>query len=91
SIALKEEFNRFLAEIKADGTYDAMVKRWHEDVGASMPEITNPDPVGELNIGIVSDIGLPFAAKSEGQWRGFDVELGSQCDAQQKQKYKNTC
>ncbi|MDP2236210.1 MAG: transporter substrate-binding domain-containing protein, partial [Bacteroidales bacterium] len=47
SIALKEEFNRFLAEIKADGTYDAMVKRWHEDVGASMPEITNPDPVGE--------------------------------------------
>lgn len=81
SAELREEFNRFLAEIKADGTYDAMVKRWHEDIGASMPEIANPNPVGEINIGIVSDIGLPFAAKSEGQWRGFDVELGSRFGA----------
>lgn len=77
STALKEEFNRFLAAIKADGTYDAMVKRWHEESGATMPEISNPNPIGLINIGIVSDIGLPFAAKSEGQWKGFDVELGS--------------
>ncbi len=81
STELREAFNHFLAEIKADGTYDAMVKRWHEEVGASMPEIPNPNPVGAINIGIVSDIGLPFAAKSEGQWRGFDVELGSRFGA----------
>jgi len=74
---LRESFNRFLAELKADGTYDEMVKRWHEDIGSEMPDINEPpNPEGLLKIGVVSDIGLPFVAKSEGRWKGFDIELG---------------
>ncbi len=77
STELRMEFNQFLSEIKADGSYDELVKRWHEDMQSTMPDISNPQPEGVIKIGIVSDIGLPMVAKIEGQWKGFDVELGS--------------
>ena len=77
SDALRQDFNRFLKEIKSDGTYEAMVKRWHESMGSEMPEIDNPHPKGIIRIGTVSDIGLPIVAKRNGKWEGFDVEVGT--------------
>jgi len=82
SDSLRHDFNLFLQEIKADGTYEAMVNRWHENMGSEMPVIDNPYTLeagdqGVIRIGTVSDIGLPIVAKSDGEWKGFDIEVGS--------------
>lgn len=75
SVELRSRFNEFLKGIKADGTYDAMVNRWMEQVDAEMPEIPVTGAGGILNVGIVSDLGLPFELRVNDQWKGFDVEL----------------
>jgi len=74
---LRSLFNQFLKKIRADGTYDAMVNRWMEQMDAEMPEIPFTNASGILNVGIVSDLGLPFELKVNDQWKGFDVELSS--------------
>lgn len=74
---LRARFNQFLKEIRENGTYDAMVKRWMEDTDAAMPDIPFTNATGTLNVGIVSDLGLPFELKVDNQWKGFDVELSS--------------
>ncbi len=74
---LRSRFNQFLKTIKADGTYDAMASRWMEQMDAEMPEIPLTAGSGILNVGIVSDLGLPFELKVNDQWKGFDVELSS--------------
>jgi polar amino acid transport system substrate-binding protein len=77
SDALREQFNEFLKQIRNDGTYAAMEKRWMTDTGSTMPQIMAPNPKGVLKVGVVSDIGIPFTAKSNEQWLGFDIELSS--------------
>jgi polar amino acid transport system substrate-binding protein len=72
---VRMQFNLFLKEIKQNGTYDAMVDRWMKQDDAEIPVIPAGNPDGNFNIGIVSDIGLPFAVKSGGKWKGFDAEL----------------
>jgi polar amino acid transport system substrate-binding protein len=42
-----------------------------------MPQTMAPNPKGVLKVGVVSDIGIPFTAKSNEQWLGFDIELSS--------------
>lgn len=75
---LREQFNRFLAEIKANGIYAAMENRWMNEDQAVMPDIPVAVPAsGVLRAGIVSDVGLPFTAKSNQQLLGFDIELAS--------------
>ena len=74
---LRSKFNQFLKRIKSDGTYDAMVNRWMEQIDAEMPEIPFTNAGGTLNVGIVSDLGLPFELKVQDQWKGFDVELST--------------
>jgi polar amino acid transport system substrate-binding protein len=77
SDALPQEFNQLLKEMKLDGTYEAMVKRWHENTNSQMPEIEYPNLTGVIRIGTMSDIGLPFVTKNNGKFEGFDVEMGS--------------
>jgi polar amino acid transport system substrate-binding protein len=72
--ALKEAFNRFLAEIKSNGVHAGMVDRWLKGHDAVMPELAVPNPQGELTVG-VSGNGLPFAAVRDGVLVGFDIEL----------------
>ncbi len=75
SDALRLQFNQFLKEIRSDGTYKTMVKRWISDTGAIMPEIPYPQSTGVLRVGVVSDIGPPMSAKTNDQWSGLDIEL----------------
>lgn len=77
STVLLKQFNTFLATIKTNGIYDQMVGRWHENLSGNMPEIELPADGKVLKIGVVSDIGLPFATKNGDQWKGFDIELAT--------------
>jgi len=72
---LREQFNKFLKQIKTDGVYDDMMNRWVADRKSEMPEIKSSGENGTLRVGIVSDKGLPFATMSDGEYIGFDVEL----------------
>ena len=72
--ALREQFNAFLAEIRRNGVYDDMIRRWVENGDTTMPEIEKTQSNGELVVG-VSDVGLPFAAVKDNQLTGFDIEL----------------
>ncbi len=73
--ALREEFNRFLAEIKVNGGYDDWHRRWFEDSNYSMPVVGNTKARGKIVVGIVSDKGLPFTVIKDNQLVGSDIEL----------------
>jgi polar amino acid transport system substrate-binding protein len=72
---LREEFNRFLRQIKENGVFKDMVNRWITTGGARMPDIPNTKANGTLVAGMVSDKGLPFTILKDGKMIGFDVEL----------------
>ncbi|MGE5543914.1 MAG: transporter substrate-binding domain-containing protein, partial [Bacillota bacterium] len=72
---LREQFNQFLKEIKADGTHADMVQRWVEEGNQDMPVIDNSGKNGVLVVGVVSDKGLPFCVKQNNQWIGLDIEF----------------
>src|SRR6185436_1765914 len=55
---LREQFNRFLAELKKSGVHADMVDRWMERNVTDMPVLRNPGTGGELVVGI-SDGTLP--------------------------------
>ena len=71
---LRDAFNKFLAEIKQNGVYAGMADRWLNSHDTPMPDLTVPNPRGELVVG-VSGGGLPFAAIRNGVLVGFDIEL----------------
>ncbi|MGE5496723.1 MAG: ABC transporter permease subunit [Syntrophothermus sp.] len=73
--ALRGKFNEFLQKIKSNGTFDDMVGRWLKRGIIETPEIRNPDPKGELVVGVVSDKGLPFTIVKDNKMVGFDIEL----------------
>jgi polar amino acid transport system substrate-binding protein len=72
--ALRNDYNRFLAELRRNGTYDDMRHRWLENRDVAMPAIEGSKTQGRLVVG-VSDIGLPYVAVRENELVGFDVEL----------------
>ena len=74
--ALRDEFNGFLKEIRADGTYSAMHKRWFVDdpEKAVMPPFTNPSSDKKLVVA-VSVEDLPYVAFMNGSYVGFDIEM----------------
>jgi polar amino acid transport system substrate-binding protein len=72
---LREEFNGFLRQIRTNGVYGDMVRRWITGGGTQMPEIGNSRANGVLIVGIVSDKGLPFTIVKDNRMIGFDVEL----------------
>lgn len=77
SAALRMSFNDFLNQLKANGIYDEMITRWHEQTASTMPEFVFPETTETLRFGVVSDIGLPMASKNGDLWSGFDLELAS--------------
>ncbi|WP_340123586.1 ABC transporter permease subunit [Methylobacter svalbardensis] len=72
--ALRDQFNRFLAQIKQNGVHGDMVRRWMEQRDARMPVIENAKANGVIVAG-VSDVGLPFTAVKDNRLVGFDIEL----------------
>jgi polar amino acid transport system substrate-binding protein len=65
----------FLREIRANGTYDDMVRRWIVERRLEMPTIPNPSPAGVLKVGVASDKGIPWALVRDNRIVGFDIEL----------------
>jgi len=72
---LREQFNKFLKEIRSNGIYDDIVKRWIDEGNTDMPAVDNPKSKGTLRVGIVSDKGLPFTAVKHNKIVGLDIEL----------------
>jgi polar amino acid transport system substrate-binding protein len=86
--ALREQFNTFLKEIRSNGTYGDMVKRWVEKGLAVMPKIESSNKNGVLRAGVVDDLGMPFALIKDGQLIGFDIELSSRFAAYTGREYQ---
>jgi len=74
---LREQFNTFLSGIKSNGIYSDMVTRWMKNRSTEMPAIKTPKTNGEIRVGTVSDMGVPFAFIKDGKLMGFDVELST--------------
>ncbi|MFO7617396.1 MAG: ABC transporter permease subunit [Bacteroidales bacterium] len=87
STALREQFNTFLKEIRSNGTYEELKKRWMDRTNGEMPPIEGSSANGQLKIGIVSDIGLPSAIMKNGKPAGFDIELGTRFAAWMGREY----
>ncbi|MEQ1883768.1 MAG: ABC transporter substrate-binding protein/permease [Bryobacteraceae bacterium] len=72
--ALRQQFNQFLAEIRKNGVYADMTKRWIETHNYTMPAIEGSRANGVLVVGTNID-GPPFGFLQENQPNGFDIEL----------------
>ena len=84
------QFNAFLKEIKANGTYDDMVDRWMTKGIEELPEIKAPKTDGKINFGVVGDLGMPFTLLKDGKFIGFDIELGQRFAASIGKEYTYT-
>jgi polar amino acid transport system substrate-binding protein len=72
---LCQAFNRFLSQMKSNGTHSEMINRWVYEGILDIPEIENREENGDLIIGITSDKGLPFTVQKNGRLIGLDIEL----------------
>ena len=74
--ALREQFNAFLRTGKADGSIDAMYKKWFEnDIDTvKMPKFP-ARPNGKKLVAGVAIGDLPSAGFRDGEYVGFDIEL----------------
>ena len=89
--ALREQFNKFLEKIRADGTYKDMYDRWMVKGIMEMPVIPKPAGIsGVLRAGIVSDLGMPISLIKNGELVGFDIELGKRFAAYIGKEYDAT-
>ena len=84
---LLAQFNKFLNEIKSNGVYNDMVDRWMEKGNTQMPAIISTNTAGQLNVGVVSDLGMPFSMIKDGKLCGFDIELSSRFAAYLNKEY----
>ena len=84
---LREQFNAYLKEIKANGVYDEMYSRWIEKGVSEMPLIENSEKNGELKVGIVGDLGMPTTLLKDGQYIGFDIEIAKRFAAYVGKKF----
>lgn len=73
---LLKDFNAFLKEIRADGTYKQLEKRWFEEDAeeAVMPEFPEIS-TGKKVVAGVSVEDLPYVAYMNGKYVGFDIEM----------------
>lgn len=86
--SLREQFNRFLQQIRGNGVFDDMVKRWITTGDTTMPTISGSTANGTLVVGIVSDKGMPFTIVKDNRMIGFDVELTERFAAHLGKKLK---
>lgn len=73
---LRRQFNEYLAEIRADGTYAEVHRRWCVDdpETARMPKARYAEQGREWKVGVaVAD--LPYVAYMDGEYVGFDIEI----------------
>ena len=72
----ENKINTFIAEIRKNGIYDEMVKRWlNGDIYAEMPEIKKAEnPVYHLAVGTTGEIPM-FTFYKGTELEGFDIEL----------------
>lgn len=85
---LREQFNAFLKEIKANGVYNDMVNRWMNKGVMEMPRIESSKKNGVLRAGVVNDIGMPFGLIKDGRLVGFDIELSARFAAYTGREYQ---
>ena len=73
---LRERFNLYIKDIKEDGSFDAMYKKWFENdpESVTMPEF-EANPSGEKIVLGVAVGDLPNVGFINNQYVGFDVEL----------------
>ena len=86
--ALREQFNAFLKEIRANGIYADMVRRWMDKGIMEMPNLPSASPNGTLRVGVVDDLGMPFGLIQDGKLIGFDIELSARFAAFLGRKYE---
>ncbi|MEG1866490.1 MAG: ABC transporter permease subunit [Bacteroides sp.] len=74
---MSNAFNTFLAQIKANGIYDEMQKRWISPASKEtieMPAISLPQKGEPLRIG-TTGTSIPYSFVKNGKKVGFDIEL----------------
>ncbi len=71
---LRDSFNAFLRQIRADGTYDDIIRRWITDSSTVMPDIRFSGEETPLYVGNAV-LGLPQVAIKDNELVGLDVEL----------------
>jgi polar amino acid transport system substrate-binding protein len=73
---LRQDFNDFLRESKADGTYEKMRNRWFvEDAENAVMPVFPPNPGGKELVAGVSVDDLPYVAFMNNEYVGFDIEM----------------
>ncbi|MCL2033123.1 MAG: ABC transporter permease subunit [Oscillospiraceae bacterium] len=73
--ALIDSFNDFLNQIKSDGTFDDMLRRYFTDDDYEMPQIVSDNQNGRLLYGVTTLGGLPYASISNGGFVGIEIEF----------------
>ncbi len=72
---LANRLNRFIAEVRADGTLDDMYKRWVIDGNETMPDIPVPESAPlRLTVG-TTGIVQPYSYYVGTELAGYDIEL----------------
>ena len=71
---LKQQFDRFLSQIRSNGVYDDMVNRWMRERLLQAPPLPANPATEILNVG-TSNTGFPFTLVKDNQLIGFDIEL----------------
>ena len=72
---LGDRLNRFIAEVKEDGTLDDMYRRWVLEGNAAMPEISVPEkPKLHLTVGTTGNVP-PYSYYEGDGLTGYDIEL----------------
>ncbi len=72
---LEGKINRFIAELRADGTLEDMFSRWVLTGERSMPDIAAPqNPSLHLTVG-TSGVVFPYSYYEGDQLSGYDIEL----------------
>ena len=77
NVELREQFNAFLAQIKADGTYDEIYDRWINHANeAEMPVIIFDEKAEPIRVG-TSSTAPPLIFIKDGELAGLEIELMS--------------
>jgi len=85
---LREQFNAFLKEIRSNGVYADMEKRWMEQGVMEMPVIPAGKTNGVLRAGVVDDLGMPFGLVKDSHLVGFDIELSTRFAAYTEREFQ---
>lgn len=75
NVELREQFNAFIRQIKADGTYEEVIDRWINNPHTSkMPDIPLPQDGKPIRVATNSS-APPLVFIKDGELVGFDVEI----------------